>query len=179
MYIAVGTENQAKIQAVRHGFDAAGHGPAEIVGIKVSSGVPDQPFGMVETYTGAINRAERALARDEKADIGVGLEGGLLEGASTFFNVGIVHIIGRNGLTGVGMSRGHILPPAVAERIRTGEELSDAVAAIYQTNTIEDRDCSGVITEGYLTVTKQYAEAIELALHNYLQNVKSSEEIRR
>ncbi len=56
-----------------------------VIPVSASSGVAEQPFSDEETVLGAVNRARNAL-RLVKADIGIGLEGGVVEtGHGLFF----------------------------------------------------------------------------------------------
>ena len=78
--VMVGTKNQGKIDALtstlkrwRYGVDA------EVRGVKVQSGVRDQPYGIEETKDGAMNRAKRSFDSCENSILGVGLESGVLE----------------------------------------------------------------------------------------------------
>ncbi|NRR05406.1 DUF84 family protein [Brevibacillus sp. RS1.1] len=69
---ALGTKNEAKRLAVQK---ATGTEP---FCISVPSGVAAQPMSEEETITGAINRAKAARSQAPEADIGLGLEGGLM-----------------------------------------------------------------------------------------------------
>ncbi|MFP6656452.1 MAG: DUF84 family protein [Myxococcota bacterium] len=77
--ICVGSENPAKISAVRAAFAAfsAPSARLDLVSVVVSSGVPEQPIGFAQILKGARCRAQAAF---EKGDcvIAVGLEDGLV-----------------------------------------------------------------------------------------------------
>ena len=76
--VVIASQNPVKIQAVRYGFKAMfPHDTFEFVGISVSSGVADQPFGNEETFRGAQNRADNASYNVDNADFYVGIEGGI------------------------------------------------------------------------------------------------------
>jgi len=77
MKIAVGTLNNGKIQSVKNGLSRyEDYLSAEIIGVKVDSGVSNQPIGLEETIVGAQNRAR--LAFDSVgAEFGFGLESGI------------------------------------------------------------------------------------------------------
>ena len=77
--IAVGSTNRVKIGAVREVLRSLAP-DARVEGVDVPSGVADQPFGDEETIRGAQARARGALAA-LAADLGVGIEGGVVEGA--------------------------------------------------------------------------------------------------
>ena len=78
MKIAVGSTNPVKIGSVREAFERA-FGEVEVIGVEVSSGVSDQPWGEEETRLGARNRARAVLTKVVDAEYGVGLEGGVVE----------------------------------------------------------------------------------------------------
>jgi len=73
--IAIGTTNPAKIMAVKSVFSSEQYA---LVPTDVPSDVSAQPLSDRETRQGAMNRAKHALTK-ENADIGIGLEGGVME----------------------------------------------------------------------------------------------------
>ena len=76
--IAVGSTNPVKVGAVRAVMERLG-GAGDVSGVSVPSGVPDQPWGDEQTIRGALARA-RAAREVSDADLGVGIEGGVVEG---------------------------------------------------------------------------------------------------
>ena len=83
--VAVGSLNPVKVGAVRAAIErsALRPGTLEVLGFDVPSGVPDQPWGDLETRQGAIARAQRCAdaykaAHGELPEFAVGLEGGVL-----------------------------------------------------------------------------------------------------
>jgi inosine/xanthosine triphosphatase len=76
----VGTENPAKLSAVRAALAAFAAAPEvlAIVGVNVASGVSEQPIGWPEIIAGARNRARAALSSGPGA-LGFGIEDGLVE----------------------------------------------------------------------------------------------------
>jgi inosine/xanthosine triphosphatase len=166
MRLAVGTKRAVKLESVRQGTRGFAD---EVVGCAVSSGVSDQPRGLEETFAGAHARAKAALEADEKADAGIGLEAGLVAVGGRLIDVGFVCIVGGSGICGTAFSLGVALPDRVAQRVEVGQELAEAVAAEYQTNTDHDRDASVVLTQGKLPVIDFYRQAVELAVVDYLR----------
>jgi inosine/xanthosine triphosphatase len=77
MKIVVGSKNEAKVLAVKHGV-ACYWPEAVVIGEDVPSGVRPQPLGHEETLQGALNRARAAKAL-HGASLGIGLEGGVVE----------------------------------------------------------------------------------------------------
>jgi inosine/xanthosine triphosphatase len=76
MIVAVGSKNKIKIKPVEEIFS---HHFADVVvsGVDVNSGISEQPMSDDEMFTGALNRAKRALKKVKGAEYGVGIEGGL------------------------------------------------------------------------------------------------------
>ena len=79
MVVMVGTKNQGKIDALISTMTRWKYDFEDVKGVKVKSGVRDQPYGFDETKDGAMNRAKRAFDHaSENAYLGVGLESGVL-----------------------------------------------------------------------------------------------------
>ena len=76
MRVAVGSTNPSKVLAVKKAWILLGD--AEVLGVKVSSGVREQPRSLKEVIIGARNRALNALNKIN-ADYGVGIEAGFME----------------------------------------------------------------------------------------------------
>ena len=76
--VVIGSRNPVKIEAVRQAFEACF--PSRnfrIEGIRVPSGVSDQPMTDAETRRGARQRVNACREERPGADYWVGLEGGL------------------------------------------------------------------------------------------------------
>ena len=76
--ICVGTQNAAKLEAVRAAF-ASFQAPGcaiELFPVEVASGVPEQPIGFEQIRNGARNRARAAFEKSD-AVLAVGIEDGL------------------------------------------------------------------------------------------------------
>ncbi len=138
--IRVGTENQAKLGAVRAAFEgfAAPGATLELVPAGVASGVPEQPIGWEQIVSGARNRARAAFASGP-CGLAVGIEDGLArlaEGpadardpAEGFFNVGCAWITDGER-DGHGFSSGFAYPagallPAVRDQAPIGDLFDD------------------------------------------------------
>lgn len=166
--IAVGSTNPVKIGAAR-----AVLGPlaptASIVGIAVTSTVPDQPVGDDETIRGAIARARAAIAATS-ADLGVGIEGGVVEesdgGMRTCAWAAIVDAQGRSG---VGGSLAMALPPRVAEMIRRGTELGHAMDALVgEHDTKRGAGAVGILTGGLVDRQRAYEVLVTYAVARFV-----------
>lgn len=112
--IAVGSENRVKTGGVR-AMAKKFFRRAKVVGVKVDSQVPEQPFER-ETLEGAINRAIAAY-RKAKADYGVGMESGLFRHYGRHFDVQWCAVYDGENIT-LGHSMGFEIPPGVVRSIR-------------------------------------------------------------
>ena len=106
--VAVGSTNPVKLGAVRAVLQH--FAPSiRVEGIAVASGVPDQPLGDAQTIEGATNRAHAARAALD-ADLGVGIEGGVVETAAGMRTCAWAVVATRDGAAHVGGSLSMPLP---------------------------------------------------------------------
>lgn len=166
--VRVGSLNPAKVTPVRDVFTAYWPG-AEVEGVAVPSGVPDQPLGEAQTREGAVNRARGALAHAQGTNAwGVGLEGGvLLEGREgrLFGVVAVAHARAGGVRVEVSRTADLRLPAGVAARLRGGEELGPVMDELLGLRDIKRGVGSvGVLTAGRLTRADVWRQAVVLAL---------------
>ncbi|MFH1832770.1 MAG: inosine/xanthosine triphosphatase [Candidatus Levyibacteriota bacterium] len=168
MIIAVGSKNQTKIDPVKDVFSH--HFKNVIVkGIKVSSGVSDQPKTDEEIFNGALTRAKKALKKVECAEFGVGIEGGLHKYSYGWFERSMVIIINRKGEIGVGASGGLVLPDKVLSHIQKGKTLEEAIDLIFGTKKIgEGIGMFGLLTKGVVTRREGVKHGVAFALARFL-----------
>ena len=129
MKILVGSKNPVKISSVEEAF-ANYFNDIEVIGVDVESDVAHQPFGD-ETFVGALNRAN-ALKKinDEeklKADLFVGIEGGVIFQFEKWFAFGCMCLTDKEGNIGFGLSPQFELPSLVVEKLQQGIELGDVM----------------------------------------------------
>jgi inosine/xanthosine triphosphatase len=165
--IAVGSTNPVKIGAVR-----AVLGPlaphAIIEGVAVASGVPDQPVGDDETIRGAIARAKAALAATG-AELGVGIEGGVVDAADAMRTCAWAAIVDAGGRSGVGGSLAMALPQRVADMIRGGMELGHAMDALVGAHdTKRGAGAVGILTRGLVDRQRAYEILVAYAAARFL-----------
>lgn len=162
MIVHVGSTNPAKVQAVRNvlprRFDVD-----EVVPRDVATGVPDQPAdGAI--WAGARTRAGNAL--DGDADLGVGIEAGLVrppEGPR--LDVQVCAIVDRDGRTTLGHGPGFAYPPRVLEAVDAGEEVGDVMSAISGIDDVGAKQGAiGVLTDGAIDRTALTEWAVWMAL---------------
>ena len=163
--IAVGTENDVKLNAVREIFRKL-YSDHEIVKVSVTSGVPPQPWGD-ETLQGAKNRAEAALENTPQAQFGVGIEAGLIENseAGRVFDVQYCVIIDRGGRVTIGHGGGFYYPDAVLEGVKTGSTVGEVMSDATQiTNIGRKQGAIGYLSNGLLTREELTSQAVLMAM---------------
>lgn len=162
-HIAVGSTNPVKLAAVRAVL-ARLSGTVTVDGVTVSSGVPDQPMGDAQTIEGATNRA-RAARDARQADLGVGIEGGVVDGPDGMRTCAWAVIVTADGAVHVGGSLSMPLPDAVAALVRDGVELGHAIDRLVGTENIKHgAGAVGILTEGLVTRQQAYEVILAYAL---------------
>jgi inosine/xanthosine triphosphatase len=168
MLIAVGSDNPTKIDPVKNVFSTL-FGEVEVIGKKVSSGVPEQPRSEDEMFTGAKNRATEALKLTPEAEYGVGIEGGLDKKSFGWYESSIVVIVNRAGEMGIGASGGLVLPEAFMKEIHKGLSLEDAVDLKLGTHKIgRGIGMFGIMTNKYVTRAQGVEHGVAFALGRFL-----------
>lgn len=161
--IAVGSTNPVKVQSVTAVVRRHDRG-ADVRAVAVPSGVPDQPWGDAETIRGA---RQRAMAAREAldADVGIGLEGGVVEGDGELRTCAWCAVATRDGRVFVGGSLSMPLPPVVAQRVRAGMELGHAMDHVCATTgTKHGAGAVGILTGGLVDRQQAYEVITAYAL---------------
>ena len=142
--VRIGTDNPVKVRAVRRAFESLSWRTA-VSRIRVPTDVSEQPFG-AEAIRGAVARARAALST---ADLGVGIEAGLVwePTVGDYFDVQYCAIIDRAGRVTVGHGPGFAYPPSVVRRVKEGTTVGEAMAHLSGIRGIGSKQ--GAI--GYLT----------------------------
>jgi inosine/xanthosine triphosphatase len=126
MKVAVGTHNPVKIRATNN-IIIKFYPKTKVLGVKVESGVPDQPIGLEQTIQGAINRAKNSF--DEEFDLSVGIESGLLKtphSITGYLDLQWCAIYDGEKNT-LGVSAGFEYPPKVIGEVIAGKEVGDVM----------------------------------------------------
>jgi inosine/xanthosine triphosphatase len=161
--VAVGSTNPVKLAAVRAVFQRL-EPRVHVDGIAVASGVPDQPMGDAQTIEGAANRARAARAALD-ADLGVGIEGGVVDAPDGMRTCAWAVVVPRAGVPHVGGSLSMPLPDAVAVLIRDGVELGHAIDQLIGTRNIKHgAGAVGILTEGLVNRQEAYETILAYAL---------------
>ena len=165
--VVVGSKNPVKIAAVRAVLERAGC-PARVEGLAVASGVADQPVGDAETIRGATQRARAALDATG-ADLGIGLEGGVVEEEGFMRTCAWAAVVSRDGRVGVGGSLAMVLPDRVASLVRDGVELGHAMDRVTgEHNTKHNAGAVGILTAGLVDRQRAYEWLVTYALAPFL-----------
>ncbi len=165
--VALGSTNPAKLAAVRGALSKLAPG-AEIVALDVASGVRDQPWGERETRQGAIARARAALDAG-LADLGIGLEGGVIDQGAGLELVSWVAVVDRGGRVGLASGLRFMLPARAAQRLRAGAELGDVMDALFGTKQSKrDSGAVGLLTEGFVSRADAFADLVAMACAPFL-----------
>ena len=162
--VAVGSTNPVKVGAGR-AVVARLFAGAHVTGAAVASGVPDQPWGDEETIRGALTRAHAARHATD-ADIGIGIEGGVVENADgTVRTCAWAAAVTRDGRHGIGGSLALTLPQRVAELVRAGTELGHAIDSVTGTHNVKQgMGAVGILTHGLVTRQQAYETLVAYAL---------------
>ena len=158
MDIAVGSANQVKVSAVRSVMERV-YGEVRITAVDVPSGVPSQPFEG-QTHEGSRNRALAALGEH---DMAVGIEAGVFEMLDGLYDIQHCTIVSRDGRETYGHGSGFRYPDAIAELVRGGMTVGDAVHEVYgDTDIGKKQGAVGLLSKGLIdrkTLTEQSVTA--------------------
>jgi inosine/xanthosine triphosphatase len=168
--VAVGSTNPVKLAAAR-AVVARVASAALVESVEVGSTVRDQPWGDEETIRGARSRA-RAARRALDAELGVGIEGGVVEDEQGLRTCAWAVVVGPDDREGVGGSLAMPLPPVVADLVRDGLELGDAMDRVAGTHDLKrGQGAVGILTGGLIDRQRAYEALITYALAPFLSPV--------
>lgn len=128
--VAVGSLNPVKVEAVRRVFGRV-FPRVDVRGFDVPSQVGEQPFGE-DTWRGATERAQRALAAWPEADFGVGVEAGLLPGPQGLFDVQACVLVDAGGRRTLGHGPGFQYPASVERELLEGRSVGDVLSRLAE-----------------------------------------------
>lgn len=167
MKFILGSTNSAKVNAaermLQHFFPES-----TLAAEKAPSGVSAQPLSDDETRTGAINRAV-AIASKHADSYGIGLEGGVrtIDGQMYLCNWGALVTPTSDILTAGGAQIP--LPEELANEIRNGKELGDAVDAYFQKQGIRHSEgAMGMLTAQAVKRDELFEHILKLLLGQLL-----------
>lgn len=168
--VIVASRNPVKIAATKDGFERMfPQRTFDVRGLRIPSGVPDQPFSDQETLQGALNRARGARDAEPNADYWIGLEGGVEDsdpsGCGLVQSSAWIAVVGKGGKEGKARTATYFLPEETAKLLRSGMELGHADDLVHgTTNSKQKSGTVGILTDDVITRKGYYAEAVILAL---------------
>lgn len=170
MKIAVGSTNPVKIEATKRAFGKVWpKKKCEVVGVEVLSGVSHQPMTDKEAVRGARNRAKGVL-KLEKADFGVGLEGGLQEFEGIWFDTGWIVVIDKKGTEGIGSTIRMQNAPKTIKMVQKGMELGHVDDVVFKVKNSKQGDGHfGLMSKNAVTRTEAYTEGVISALVRFIR----------
>jgi inosine/xanthosine triphosphatase len=159
---AVGSTNPAKIEAVRLALARLAPGCA-LEAVDAPSGIAAQPVGDQATREGARNRARAALAAT-RAEVGFGLEGGVIHEPPVVWLVSWVSAVARDGRFGDASGLRMPLPSAVAARLDAGDELGTVIDDLFSVRASKQHSGAvGLLTAGFVSRTDAFADLVAMA----------------
>ncbi|MFW5965117.1 MAG: DUF84 family protein [Halodesulfurarchaeum sp.] len=160
MDVAVGSRNPVKYQATAAVFENA-----NVEAVSVDPGVSEQPLTTAETIEGARKRARRALDA-EKADLGVGIEGGVarVEGEEGWYLTMWAAVADDTRLE-IGSGPRIRLPSSIAGELQAGAELGPLLDERLGTEGIKkERGAAGLLTENAIDRQSSLEHAVAAAM---------------
>ena len=166
MRIAVGSSNRIKIEATEEAFE---HFYKNVVVVSVTiDNLQVQPITLHGTVNGAVTRARKAIEKIEDADLGVGIEAGLMEipAINTYLNVQFAVVVDRNNKLTIGSSPGFQLPAEVAKMVLIERiEVDKAVEFLFGIKDIgEKRGIIDLMTKGATSRKELITNALIMAI---------------
>ncbi|MFK7780238.1 MAG: inosine/xanthosine triphosphatase [Candidatus Gracilibacteria bacterium] len=126
MKIAIGTESESKITAIKDAISECIYFKGEeieLISEKVDSGIPNMGRSIEENMLGAKNRAIN-VSEIIEAEFYVGVEGGVFKIGKKAYLFGVVYILNNNGEGHYGMSNIMEIPEIFDKEIyENGKEL--------------------------------------------------------
>lgn len=170
MRVVVSSTNPVKLAATRDAFSTCfKSAEIDLISVRVSSGVPDQPMSDDETRHGAEFRAAEARSEHEDAEFWLGIEGGIEVVAGQFLASAWMVVLDPNGKRGMSRTPSLPLPPRIKLLVESGLELGDANDQVFSTyNSKQAGGAFGLLSEGRYTRRSIYAQTITIALIPFL-----------
>lgn len=169
MKVAIGSKNQTKVGAVQEVWK-----DAIITAVSVPSGVAAQPFSDEETMQGAINRAKRALEA-EQADIGFGLEGGVMKTDHGLFMCNWGALATREGKIFIAGGARIKLPDDFLAPLESGKELSEVMEEFVMRKDIRSHEGAiGIFTDHHVDRTGLFVHIVKLLIGQYKYDEKQA-----
>lgn len=134
----------------------------------------EQPFSDEETVLGAVNRARNAL-RLVKADIGIGLEGGVVEtGHGLFFLCNWGALTDGSGDPVIAGGARIRLPDEFLAPLKAGQELAEVMDSYTKQHNIRSGPGAiGIFTSGMVSRQEMFTHIVRMLLGQYVYRVRA------
>ena len=170
MKVLIGTKNPGKIEGAKQAL-ANYYKDVEVVGVKVSSDVSEQPVGL-ETFQGAMNRVgnlvKYAKENNISADLFMAIESGMTSELGFWAITNIAVIKNSKGEVGVGSSASFPVPNRYVEEIKN-ETLGAVMDRIFNESDLRSTTGGiGLLTQDVVTRIDLTAEAFLMALTPFI-----------
>lgn len=167
MIVAVGTSNPVKVKAVENVLSKFYE--VTVIMREVSSKVPPQPIGLETTIEGAISRAKAALEIEARAELGVGIEAGIIPIPGTlsgYMDQQFAAILDRSGRITIGGGPAFEYPLFLVKRVlNEGIEVNTAMADLTGDLGLGHREGAiGYFSKGAINRTALTELAVLMAL---------------
>ncbi len=167
--VIVGSQNPVKVKAVKEIFELFFNN-VRIISMKPKLSISEQPFSLIETLIGAIERAYLPLLEIDNADYGVGIEAGFIKIPGTITNYLKFEICciadNEEGIT-IGFSSGFEFPPIVIHELLKGK-VSEAEIVMERITGIEKigekMGAIGYLTKGFVKREDLSKQSVIMAL---------------
>lgn len=167
MKIALGSTNPGKLVAVRNAIKKVWP-KARVISIDVDSGVGHTPISHNEVIEGASNRAKLCVEKTG-ADLGIGIEGFILDTKKRMFTGDWAVAINREGVLGLGLGGMVLVPERVANDVRKGKELTIVLDELFNDKNIGRKYGGvGVFTNKIITRRETMEKAVLYALARFI-----------
>ncbi|MGA2573606.1 MAG: inosine/xanthosine triphosphatase [Candidatus Methanomethylicaceae archaeon] len=171
MLVAVGTSNPVKVRAVERVLSRFYE--VSMLMMEVASEVPPQPVGLEVTIRGAVSRAKNALRTAKEAELGVGIEAGLIPvpwTISGYMDQQFAAIADQKGRVTIGGGPSFEYPRSLVARV-LGEGIEVGTAMDQLTGISElgqKQGAIGYFSKGQLNRTELTEYAVLMALLPWL-----------
>lgn len=162
--IALGSTNPVKVKATYNVMKRIYEGSVSVISVQVESGVKHTPMGESEIIKGAKNRAKNALKKVD-ADLGVGMEGGMVRKFDKYFLTGWCAVVDGFGRCFLGCSVYMGLPESVVKSVLRGKELGIVMDELIGVKDTKRRmGAIGIFTKGIMNRQAAWEAALIYAM---------------
>jgi len=168
--LALGSTSIHKIEALDDAIDAYDL-PYMLLQVKVNSLVNPQPIGIHEIVAGAFNRATAALEEVKEAELGLGIESGILvtsfKGETKYIDLAAVCLLDKNGWSTITTSTGLEFPEYAVLSSKAANWQRSAGSYVVAEAKEDPTDATKFLMRGLFDRRDTLVMAIKMALLRY------------